>query len=71
MSLIASHHWRSIDVVAKIWALWRGARATGGVEGAREIERRIWGGMARVNMEKREAEKREWFVSSTHNEISG
>lgn len=60
MSLIASGQWRALDVVAKIWAKWRGARQTGMEGGGKDIERRVWGGMARVNMQKRQMEKREW-----------
>jgi len=48
---------RHLDCVAKILAKWRSERELGGGD---EIERRVWGGMARVNLEKKEMERKEW-----------
>lgn len=58
---------RHLDAVAKIIANWRSARdwtdTSEGGEGegkAKDIENRIWGGMARISIEKKEMERREW-----------
>ena len=51
---------RHVDCVAKIIAQWRGEREWGGAGKAEEIERRVWSGMARVNAEDKEMERREW-----------
>ena len=55
---------RHLDAVAKIIALWRGARDGGDSILASDIDRRIWGGMARISIEKKEMERREWCVTS-------
>ncbi|TXT05059.1 hypothetical protein VHUM_03879 [Vanrija humicola] len=59
-SLVTAREWRSLDVVARIVARWRGERAWGELGAAEAVEKRVWGGIARVNMEVREAEKADW-----------
>lgn len=59
-SLIAGREWRSVDVVARIIAKWRYERAWGTQDAADEITRRVWEGIARVNMATRESEKADW-----------
>jgi len=46
--------------VSKIIAKWRGEREWGEKGKAEDVEKRVWGGMARVNVEKKEMERREW-----------
>jgi hypothetical protein len=46
--------------VVKIIARWRGERDFGDMAKAREVERRVWSGMARVNQQSKEKERREW-----------
>jgi len=58
--LVEAREWRSLDVVARILARWRGERAWGAPGADKEIEKRVWDGMARVNMETRESEKADW-----------
>jgi hypothetical protein len=53
---------RHLDAVAKIIALWRGEREMGQKGKAKELEQRVWHGMARINQERKEAERREWCV---------
>lgn len=53
---------RHLDAVAKIIALWRGERELGQKGKAKELEQRVWHGMARINQERKEAERREWCV---------
>ena len=51
---------RHLDCVTKIIAKWRGEMEWGEQGKAEEIERRVWNGMARVNLETKEMERREW-----------
>ena len=44
------HHGRLIDGVARIIAIWRGYKAAGNDGRAEQIEHRVWGGMARINL---------------------
>ena len=53
---------RHLEAVAKIIARWRGEREWGDAEQADRIEQRVWNGMARVNMETKEMERKEWCV---------
>lgn len=53
---------RYLHCVARLVALWRGAREWGEPGQAEEIEQRVWKGMARVNMRDREMALREWRV---------
>lgn len=59
-ALVAANEWRSLDIVARIIAKWRGERAWGTASAAAEIEQRVWNSIARVNMETRESEKSDW-----------
>ena len=45
---------RHLDCVSRIVAKWRGAK-----DGS-DLEQRVWGGMARVNVEQKEMERKEW-----------
>lgn len=56
---------RHLEAVAKIIARWRGEREWGEAGHAAEIEQRVWSGMARVNMETKEMERKEWCVCAT------
>ena len=51
---------RYLDTVVRILARWRMERELGDKGKAKEIEKRVWSGMARVNMEEKEKEKKEW-----------
>ncbi|WVR03175.1 hypothetical protein IAU60_000166 [Kwoniella sp. DSM 27419] len=56
---------RSVDAVARILARWRSEREWGEEGKADEIDRRVWGGMARISQKDKEAERREWeFIGS-------
>lgn len=55
---------RHLAAVARIIALWRGAKASGDVKEATRIEKRVWTGMARINQLDKEKERREWYVSA-------
>ncbi|GFZ44719.1 Vesicular-fusion protein SEC18 [Saitozyma sp. JCM 24511] len=60
---------RHLDAVAKIIALWRGERELGQKGKAKELEQRVWHGMARINQERKEAERREWsFVAENRHQ---
>ncbi|ORX41271.1 hypothetical protein BD324DRAFT_648148 [Kockovaella imperatae] len=58
--LIRDTNGRYLETAAKIVAKWRWERELGDKGKAKEIEQRVWNGMARVSMEEREKEKKEW-----------
>jgi hypothetical protein len=62
LKLVQQQGARHLDAVAKIIALWRGERELGRKGKAKELEQRVWHGMARINQETKEAERREWCV---------
>jgi hypothetical protein len=53
---------RHLEAAAKIVARWRGDREWAGDEGGELVRKRAWEGMARVNMETKEMERKEWYV---------
>lgn len=53
---------RPVEAVARIVAKWRGEREWSGEGEAKKVEERVWKGMARVNQEKKESERKEWCV---------
>lgn len=52
---------RHLEAVARIIAKWRGEREWGDAE---VVEQRVWKGMARVSIERKEMERKEWQVKS-------
>lgn len=51
---------RHLEAAAKIIAKWRGEREWGADDKAEEVEKRVWEGTARVSLEKKEMERKEW-----------
>lgn len=62
LQFVTSSAARHFDAVARIIAMWRGARESGDAETVRNIEQRTWQSMARVNIEEKERAKEDWCV---------
>lgn len=62
LKYIASNGSRHLDATSRIVALWLSERSAGNQEVASQIERRVWGGMARINQMDKEKERKEWCV---------
>ena len=51
---------RHLDAASKVLARWRAEREWGDANKAEIIEKRVWEGMARVSMQGKEMERKEW-----------
>ncbi|WVW81379.1 hypothetical protein I302_103371 [Kwoniella bestiolae CBS 10118] len=60
LSFINQKKARDIQGVARIIALWRRYRDLGDEKRAGEVEKRVWGSMARISQRTKEGERREW-----------
>lgn len=60
LAFIRSEGWRDLECAARIIAMWRALRESGQEEELKNLEERVWKGMARVNQVDKMKERREW-----------